>query len=490
VAVVRSLEDEELYSGYADEQRQHTLWTGRVAAALTLLLVPPYAFFDLAVLQSTSFWPMRVVPITLSALFLILAATSFRRHPRWIIPAHVFQLTGLMVMATGISFVAYLQRSVAGYPAGAVSVVFDLILAAFLLAAGARPWLPVILFGPLAFWYLGLWSLGTLDATEWAPLWDPLVASVAAVVAAELQQRVARKEYAARVRAEKREREAERHLAALQELNERLGREVEERRAVEERLAREAEEHRATADRLARSNRDLQAFAYSVSHDLKEPLRSVIAFQGLLRERLAELGVRDADLDDSLGRACGGAERLGRIVDDMLSYGRVDSQGRDFETVDLNEVVETVRLDLAASIQAAGATIRADHLPRVLADRRQMELLFQNLLSNAIKFHPADRAPVIQLRTSAEHGLARVDVIDNGIGIDRQYFERIFELFQRLHGRADYEGTGIGLALCKRIVERHGGRIGVESSPGLGSTFWIALPSAGSAVAEAGVPSG
>jgi signal transduction histidine kinase len=248
---------------------------------------------------------------------------------------------------------------------------------------------------------------------------------------------------------------------ALHEKQERLL-----RRQVEENLARKVDE-------LARSNADLEQFAYVASHDLQEPLRMVAAYTQLLGERYR--GKLDENADKFIGYASEGALRMQVLIQDLLAFSRVGRKAGASVKVDCNAVIEEVRQTLTSSLQESGATVTHGDLPTLWGDRTQLAQLFQNLIGNAIKFHGKD-APVvsIQAEKSGEHW--QFAVSDNGIGIAAEHMENIFVVFQRLHARNEYPGNGIGLAICKKIIERQGGKIWVESQPGRGSTFKFTLP--------------
>lgn len=234
-----------------------------------------------------------------------------------------------------------------------------------------------------------------------------------------------------------------------------------------------------TLEELRRSNADLEQFAYVASHDLQEPLRMVASFVQLLGERYR--GQLDEDADDFIGFAVEGATRMQMLINDLLEYSRVDRFGRPPVPTDAEEVLERTLHDMELTIAESGATITYDPLPTVMADDVQLERVLQNLIGNAIKFRGPE-PPRIHISACAMppepdgRTFWRFSVRDNGIGIDPQFHERIFRIFQRLHSRQKYEGTGIGLAVCKRVIERHGGRIWVESEPGKGSTFHFTLP--------------
>jgi PAS domain S-box-containing protein len=227
------------------------------------------------------------------------------------------------------------------------------------------------------------------------------------------------------------------------------------------------------AGELSRSNAELQQFAYVASHDLQEPLRMVASYVQLLAKRYG--GKLDADADEFIHFAVDGANRMKALIQDLLQYSRVNTKGKEFEATDCEEVLERELANLQLTIADSGATITHDSLPILVADGLQLGQLFQNLIGNAIKFH-GDEPPQIHISVTKIDAGHHFSVKDNGIGIDPQYRERIFDIFQRLHGKDKYAGTGIGLAVCRKIVERHGGKIWVESEPGKGSVFHFIIP--------------
>ncbi|GAB4558442.1 MAG: hypothetical protein Tsb0017_13900 [Geothermobacteraceae bacterium] len=235
---------------------------------------------------------------------------------------------------------------------------------------------------------------------------------------------------------------------------------------------------RLQAKRLEESNRELEEFAYVASHDLQEPLRKITAFGDRLEAKCAEgLGETGRDY---LARMRGAAGRMQTLISDLLNFSRVTTRARPFEPVDLNEVVRGVVGDLEVRIAELGAELRIDKLPTIDAESLQMRQLFQNLIGNALKFHRPDVRSVVSVAaeelTHADGAWVRLTVADNGIGFDQKYVEKIFGVFQRLHGRSEYEGSGIGLAICQKIVRRHGGTITAHSKEGEGATFIIDLP--------------
>ena len=225
---------------------------------------------------------------------------------------------------------------------------------------------------------------------------------------------------------------------------------------------------------LERSNHDLQQFAFVASHDLQEPLRMVSSYLGLLSK--ACQGKLDAEAEKYIGFAVDGATRMQALIRDLLAYAQVSTQAPVLTRTQLNEVVSQARYALLTSIRETGAEIVTEPLPELEVDPLKMSLVFQNLLSNAIKFRQPGGKPFIRIGARQEEGEWRISVRDSGIGFDPKYAKKIFGAFQRLHGKGEYPGTGIGLAICNRIIEVHGGRIWAEADPGAGATFHFTLP--------------
>jgi PAS domain S-box-containing protein len=259
-----------------------------------------------------------------------------------------------------------------------------------------------------------------------------------------------------------------------------IGLDITERKLADEKL-------RAFAAQLERSNRELQDFAYVASHDLQEPLRKIVVFGERLCERYAE--VLPPEARDYLERMRRAAQRMQTLINDLLTFSRVTTRARPFERVNLQQILQEVIGDLETRIEQTGARVTIEPLPTVDADPLQMRQLFQNLLGNALKFRKPEEPPRIRVWAESFQGprpdrgpqavaepLCRIHVQDNGIGFDEKYLDRIFNMFQRLHGRGEYEGSGIGLAIARKIVLRHGGDITARSRPGEGATFIVTLP--------------
>jgi len=257
-------------------------------------------------------------------------------------------------------------------------------------------------------------------------------------------------------------REAEAHARALQAENERKELELEK-----------ARETAHLVEQLKRSNEELEQFASLVSHDLQEPLRTITSFVALLKMRYQ--GQLDEDADTFIGYITEGSARMLALIRDLLSFSRLGRQELEYQAVDMRAVLEWTLAGIQTALEEADAEVIIDPLPTVEGDATQLGMVFQNLIANAVKFR-GEAAPRVHVSALRQNGDWRFAVRDNGIGIKEAYQEKIFEIFERLHNRSEYEGTGIGLATCKKIVERHGGRIWVESEEGGGTTFFFTIP--------------
>jgi two-component system, LuxR family, sensor kinase FixL len=257
-------------------------------------------------------------------------------------------------------------------------------------------------------------------------------------------------------------------------------RDITERKRAEESISRKAAE-------LARSNAELEQFAYVASHDLQEPLRKIQAFGGRLKTKVEAAKLQDGR--DYLDRMLNAAARMQKLISDLLTFSRVLSSSRPFVKVDLGDLVRDVLSDLEVSIEQSKARVEFGTLPVIEGDPTQLRQVLQNLISNSVKFQPPGQSPVIQIEAQVltrpfscvkhptpDDRVCELSLKDNGIGFDEQYLDKVFAVFQRLHGRSEYDGTGVGLAVCRRIVDRHGGTIIAKSKPGEGATFIVALP--------------
>ncbi len=240
-------------------------------------------------------------------------------------------------------------------------------------------------------------------------------------------------------------------------------------------------EIRRAEENLMRSNIELQAFAYVASHDLQEPLRMVVS--NLSRLEKGYKDQLDPKAQEYIHFAVDGGTRMRSLIDDLLDYSRVDTKGKEFVPVDMHKVVESVLKVLKLPIEENKAEVIVGPLPTISGDKTQMSQVMQNLISNAIKFH-GDERPKIEVSSRQNSREWIIAVKDNGIGLKMEYADKIFQMFQRLHTNEKYQGTGVGLAIVKKIIERHGGRIWVESKEGEGSTFTFTLPKVGGELDE------
>lgn len=262
------------------------------------------------------------------------------------------------------------------------------------------------------------------------------------------------------------EQRVEERTRTIYEAKEKLQQEIEVRQSADAALSRQAEA-------LSRSNAELEQFAYVISHDLREPLRAVHSYTELLEKRY--LGQLDERADKYIRYIVSGAKRMGELISDLLNYSRLGKKEAPMQLTNMDELLKDVLENLRATIGSKQAQIQIEPLPVIPANPTRMKQLFQNLLSNAIKFNTQESPHIIITAEKTDLGW-QFQVSDNGIGIDPQHHERIFEIFQRLHNQDTYPGTGVGLALCKKIVEQWGGKIGVTSEPGKGSVFYFTIP--------------
>jgi two-component system sensor kinase FixL len=247
-----------------------------------------------------------------------------------------------------------------------------------------------------------------------------------------------------------------------------------ERRTAERRLAQLTTDLAEKNRELEAHARELEAFAFTASHDLQEPLRKIVAFGDRLARRLGDR--LEGEAADSLARMLDAAKRMQDLIEDLLEWSRLSRRAPELETVDLDRLVADTLRDLEVAVERSGGRVDVGPLGSVNGDRGRLRTLMQNLIDNALKYRRRDLAPEVRVSADRDEGTLRLSFRDNGIGFDPKYRERIFEIFERLHSRREYEGTGIGLALCRKIAEQHGGSISASSAPGAGSTFVVTLP--------------
>jgi PAS domain S-box-containing protein len=263
----------------------------------------------------------------------------------------------------------------------------------------------------------------------------------------------------------------------LRETVEKLNREISERKSIEEALSNSYRELEHTTEKLTRSNQELQEFVYVASHDLREPLRTISSMGKLLQDSIEEK--LNEDDQENLDYMIDGAERMTRMIEALLVYSRIDSAEPKFRTIDLSEVIDELKhMKLAAQLNDVRGTILiSGTLPLIKGDYTQISQLLQNLIGNALKFQKPGSTPMVEIRCHQDsNGMVKVEIQDNGIGIEEEYLSEIFTMFKRVLPQEEYEGTGIGLSICRKIIERHGGKLGVSSTPGNGSVFWFTLP--------------
>jgi PAS domain S-box-containing protein len=256
---------------------------------------------------------------------------------------------------------------------------------------------------------------------------------------------------------------------------------ITDRKRIEEKL-------KIYADKLERSNRELQDFAQVASHDLQEPLRKILSFGDRLKTKAGES--LDEECRDYLQRMSSAAARMQSLITDLMTFSRIETKAQPFVPVDLGVIAGEVSADLETRIEQAGGRVEIEELPTIDADPMQMRQLLQNLIGNSLKYHREGVPPIVRVSSQKPDEpsqesidgsvlatpFCQIEVMDNGIGFDEKYLDRIFTVFQRLHVKDEYEGTGVGLAICRKIVERHGGTITARSSPGGGSTFVVTIP--------------
>jgi signal transduction histidine kinase len=496
---------DELRRQYALERAEKTARIGLLASSVAVLVLAYMVYQDVVLLELQGTLGWRLLGILASTAYLAVLLVFRPSSPKVVLPLHALFLGAIVGQAAGFNFVVFIHpQPVPGASVGAVGALMVALFAAFVFAAGTRRLLPAIVVPPLVVLLASYLWQGSLTDDQWALYINPVIAAIVICIFAFPQEETHYNEFAMRTWAFQRKKELEARLAELRQLNARLAREIERRHKLElklqehtEELAqanlsleKEVTERKETAamlehyaQTLRRSNEMLREFSYVASHDLKEPLRTLSGFLGLIRKRLDAGEGTDEKLATYMDHAEGASRRMTALIDGLLSYSRLDTHTDAFGPVNLGEVVDTVLQNLAAALEESDATVDVASLPSVHADAGQMVQLFQNLLSNVLKYRRPGVPPVARVRwRQLDASLAEVQVEDNGMGIQPEHRERVFQIFQRLQSASHSEGTGIGLAICKRIVERHGGTIRVSSSPGGGATFSFTLPTMSASV--------
>lgn len=355
-----------------------------------------------------------------------------------------------------------------------------LLFGAFIVLCGSTHLMEI-----WTLWHPDYWEAGLLKAVTaivsvgTAIALVPLV-PLALALPSPAQLEAANQALEAEILERKKAEEGVRHLNAM--LEERVKERTQELAIANADLVAEIADRKraqlklqAYTTKLEQSNRELQDFAFVASHDLQEPLRKIQAFGDRLQVKYADR--LEAQGQDFLGRMQNAAGRMQVLIEDLLSFSRITTKAQPFVSVNLSTVVEGVLSDLETCIERTQGKVTVSDLPTIDADASQMRQLFQNLIGNALKFHRQDVLPEIEVSARINSdGFCEIRVSDNGIGFEEKYVDRIFTVFQRLHSRREYEGTGIGLAICRKIVERHNGTIAAISTPGKGSTFIVTLP--------------
>ncbi len=445
---------QERLEAYYQESAERTLKVLRLACVIGVIVLSMFMVIDRPLLGLTDMVWVRLTGLLPLCIALVLSYSVLPTRPGWVVPFHCLSLIALMVQGCLLCYQSFITRpETVGWQTGATGALFISILAVFVMAAGARRFLILITGVPLTLMLVGFAVNMVLTPQEFALFIDPIVAGVVTVAMGLFQEGMTRREFAMRWLAGRRKEELEEEVSHHQSTTVQLRRQSRELRS---------------------SNEELDQFANTVSHDLREPLRVISGFLGLIERQLRK---DDPDMHKVhlfIGKSLDGAARMDRLIADLLSYARVGTRGRTFRAVNLGEVLEDVLKGLAVAIKESGAEIQVEgDLPTVTGDRSQLLQLVQNLISNAVKYRRPDQPPKIRVSGERDGGKVSIVVQDNGIGIPAQYLEDIFEVFRRLHTREEYEGTGMGLAICKKIAERHAGDLTVSSVEGEGSTFTV-----------------
>jgi signal transduction histidine kinase len=429
---------------YLEELREKTLQRGRAFAVIAFMVLVAMLFQDTQVLKApalaTAFRPLG---LACTGFFLIASFILFRRRPCWIIPAHAVQITSVLVQICGFTCVMFYVRppDLPTYPYGTTSAILISMVAAFAFAYGARRLLWAVLAIPLALTIAFLLLFCSVTGEELALFSNPVAVCPALIAVAISQERTAFKEF---------------HMRRLA-------------------LHRQAELE-ITAEALLESNRELEHFSRAASHDLRQPLNSITGYLNVMREMLPG-GYEGRDqVKDCMDRTVQAADRMERLISDLLAYSRLDAEQKAFADTDMNAVLDEALQNLDRVLHQTDAVIRRGKLPTVSGNATLLVTVLQNLIGNAVKYRRIDTVPEIDVSVEQTDGVHRISVNDNGIGFEPRFAQEVFEPFRRLHTRQEYDGTGVGLASCLKIVRQHGGTMEAKSRPGSGSTFSFTLP--------------
>jgi len=426
---------------YKQEQSQHTLQIGRMFAWIAVVSLAYLMFQDtfMAHLGPTTLF--RIVGLVPAVLFLVKSRTTFRRDTTTVIRYHALTLFCALLQICALTCVLWwADPDVPGYKHGSTQGISITVLGCFVFAGGARRFLPYVVGIPVGLTVLLMVVGPGRPLVELALFSNPVIIAVVVALYSRPQERVVFSEFKMRRLAERRKAKLENSAAAL-----------------------------------ARSNAELRGFARTASHDLRQPLRSISGFLEVIRKELAGQGVLKDVVAEHFDHVTRASRRMSELVSSLLVYSRATSKTPVFTAVDLNAVLADVKINLSSAIEDSGAHIESTPLPEITGDVHQLTSVLQNLVGNAIKYRRPEEEPCVSITSTDEGDAVRVAVADNGIGFAPEFAAEVFEAFRRLHGAGEYEGVGLGLAICWNFVQAHGGTMGASSAPGEGATFWFTL---------------
>jgi len=428
---------------YLEELRGKTLHGGRVFAACVVGLLVFFIFQDIKFLEAPPLAiAFRAIAMLCSGFFLCASFTLFRKQPKWIIPAHIAQLFTLVVQMCGFTCVLfYVRPNLPTYPYGTTSGILISFVGAFVFAYGARRVLWLLLVIPMAATMAFILLFCSPTPEELALFSNPIAISPGLIAVALAQERSAFGEFQMRQLALRRQAELE-----------------------------------VTAEALRASNEDLEHFSRAASHDLRQPLNSILGFLNMTQRSLPDRYESQAEIEEYLARMMRAARHMEALISDLLAYSQLDTAKKSFVVTDMNDVLDDALQHLDHLIRKTRAVIRRQPLPTVSGNPTLLATVLQNLVGNAIKYRQDNTAPEIDVSVQRIGVFYRFSVRDNGIGFDPRFADEVFEPFRRLHTRQTYGGTGMGLASCVRIIKQHGGTMEATGKPGVGSTFFFTLP--------------